>query len=253
MLLMLARVEHVRSADRGEWREEEQQHRRLALEHRDDNEAEAAVREPADQRERDRLDPLAIRLAPDRDGDHRRAEREAEQRRHRHEQEHAEPDDRMGRIRSSAGDAMHQDGDRLRLEREAGQVEDELLRVLAADESEADRGAEHPCEHQVVRCQDEEPDDERNLAQRVGLRLLPEMDEHPAPLRGGEGGDDPDEHDERRQRDLAGLPERRDREHVDGSGSCDEEGVERPDGRQPSSALVSFGLCHRSGPRVVDA
>ncbi len=158
----------------------------------------------------------------------------------------------MGRVRSGAGDAMHQDGDRLRLEGEAGQVEDELLGVLAADDSETDRGAEHPCQYEVVRCQDEQSDDKRNLAQRVRLRLLPEVDEHPAPLGGSEGGDDPDEHDQRRDGDLAGLRERRDRKHVDGSGSRDEKSVERPDGQQASAGPASFLLCRGAGSRVVD-
>ena len=64
MLLVLAGVEHVRGADGGQRCDEEQEHQRLALEHRDDHEAEAAIREPSDEREDHRLDPLAGRLAP---------------------------------------------------------------------------------------------------------------------------------------------------------------------------------------------
>ncbi len=146
---------------------------------------------------------------------------------------------------------MHENRDHLRLERDAGQVEDELLGVLTANQAERDCRAEHPRQHQLIRRKREEPDHERDLAQRVRLRLLPEVDEDPSPLGRRERDDERREDDDRRHRELPGLHQWGDGEDIDGTRGRDKEGVERPD-RREAAALAFLWLRHRSGPRIVD-
>ncbi len=139
----------------------------------------------------------------------------------------------------------HRDG--FCLEREAGQVEDQLDRVLAAQHPQCDGGPEDPSEHQVIRRQHEHPDDERDLTQREGLRLAPEVDEDAPPLACREGRDE--QHDGRRHR-VAALMQWNDRDDVDDRGHGDEDPVEHPDACAPSSGRAVVG---RPGSGVVSA
>ena len=66
----------------------------------------------------------------------------------------------------------------LRLDGELQHIEDELDRRMPADQSQPDRTADHAGQHQLVRCGEEQPDDERDLAQRVRLRVAAEVNVH---------------------------------------------------------------------------
>ena len=96
----------------------------------------------------------------------------------------------------------HRHRDRRR-EREVRQVEGELQRRLAVHDEGGSRAEEHR-EEVVARREQEEPDDGRELAQREGVRLAPEVDVDDLELGGEEGRrhEVPRDGDGRRDRDL---------------------------------------------------
>ena len=142
---------------------------------------------------------------------------------------------------------MDEDRDRLGLEREARQVEDELHRLLAAQQAQPDCGTEDAREHQRsgIPGEHEHADHQRDLAQRKGLRLLAEVDEYSPPLAGSEAGHERRDDEERRR---GAVLERGHADHVHDTGRKHEDDVQHPDGRGATTACL--GPVFRAGPGV---
>src|SRR5947209_6927232 len=73
---------------------------------------------------------------------------------------------------------MENENGETRLDEEVSEVECQLQQRLASMHDQRDAGADELCEHQLRRRREEQPEHQRDLAQRHRMRVAPELDVH---------------------------------------------------------------------------
>ena len=166
--LALGAVGDVPGDQGGDRRQQQPELVRILPEYEHREQREAGVGHPGEQLEAEALEHGAERRPPLREGDRDHDQADPERRDRGDDEEHRHPG---GRGERPPGGEQVADRDRrgLGLEREEGDVEEELERGLPAEQPHRDRRAEDPGDDHARRVGEEETDDERHLAEREGV------------------------------------------------------------------------------------